>query len=289
MKVQSMSTASSLSVRELKPGFGAEIIDVDLAGATPETLAGVVDCFHLHGAIVLRGQSMDPAELVHFASQFGQPEGHTIKEFTLPEFPEIYVLSNRVVNGKPIGSHNDGVGWHTDYSYKQEPVMCTMLYAVEVPAEGADTLIADTCAAYDAMPVAQRERLDGMSVHHSYTHFMSTRQYQRRELTPQQKLENPDVWHPLVRTHPADGRRALWPSAGTVMGIEGMPDDEALKLLDDLIEHCTQPQFVYTHKWQKGDVLVWDNRCSLHTGTLFDDQKYIREMHRLWVRGDKPY
>jgi len=284
-----MSTASSLPVTNLKPGFGAEIFDVDLASASDETLKDVVGCFHLHGVIVLRGQSMDPASLVRFASQFGEPEGHTLKEFTLPGHPEIYVLSNRIVDGKPIGAHNDGVGWHTDYSYKAEPVMCTMLYAVEVPAEGSDTLIADTCAAYNAMPAAQRERLEGMKVHHSYAHFMSTREFQRRELTPQQKLENPDVWHPLVRTHPADNRRALWPSQGTVKGIEGMPDEEALRLLDDLVAYCTQPQFVYTHKWQKGDVLVWDNRCALHTGTLFDDTKYIREMHRLWVRGDKPY
>jgi len=286
-----ITTTTPLSTRELKPGFGAEIIDVDLASASSAALQDVVDCFHHHGAIVLRNQSMSPDALVHFASQFGEPEGHTMKQFTLPGHPEIYILSNRVVDGTPIGAHNDGVGWHTDYSYKAEPVMCTMLYAVEVPAEGSDTLLADTCAAYDAMPPAKRDKLENLVVHHSFKHFMANREFewQRRELTPQQQLENPDVWHPLVRTHPADGRRALWPSSGTVKGIVGMEDAEALALLDDVIQYCTQPEFVYTHKWQQGDLLVWDNRCSLHTGTLFDDKKYIREMHRLWVKGDKPF
>lgn len=284
-----MIPAFPLSTRELQAGFGAEIRGIDLASAAPAVLQDVVACFHLHGAILLRDQSMAPDDLVRFASAFGEPEGHTIQEFTLPGHPEIYVLSNRLVDGKPIGAHNDGVGWHTDYSYKAEPVMCTMLYAVQVPEEGSDTLLADTCAAYDAMPGDRRAALEDLVLHHSYAHFMATREFQRRELTPAQLLENPDVRHPLVRTHPADGRRALWPSLGTVKGIDGMQTDAALALLDEVIAHCTQERFVYTHKWRRGDVLVWDNRCSLHTGTLFDDEKYVREMHRLWVKGDRPF
>jgi taurine dioxygenase len=119
---------------------------------------------------------------------------------------------------------------------------------------------------------------------------MATREYNRQEEPDEGLLrENPDVLHPLIRRHPSDGRKALWPSTGTVKAIVGMPVEQSLALIDELIAFQTQDQFVYRHKWKAGDVLMWDNRCTLHTGTLYDDQRYTREMHRLWVRGDRPY
>jgi taurine dioxygenase len=278
-----------LHTRELKPRFGAEILGVDLSSADSQTVEAVVGTFHGTGAIVLRGQRLSPEQLVGFVSAFGEPEGHTLQQFTLPGQPYVYVLSNRIVDGRAIGAHNDGIGWHTDYSYKEKPVMCTMLYAVEVPPEGSDTLLADLCAAYDELPEGRRRELDGLVLHHSYQYFMETRDYGRMTLSPQLKADNPDVFHPLIRTHPADGRKALWVSTGTVKAIVGMPHDEAMGLIENLVAFCTQEQFIYRHRWQVGDVLVWDNRCTLHTGTLYDDTKYIREMHRLWVKGDKPF
>lgn len=284
-----MPTTVQLKTRPLKPGFGAELVDVDLAHADAETVAGVVEAFHKHGAILLRGQSLDPAQLVAFISAFGEPEDHTQTQFTLPGHPKVFILSNREVDGKPIGAHNDGVGWHTDYSYKAEPVMCTMLYAVEVPAEGSDTLLADQCAAWNALSPERQAELDGLMLHHSYQYFMSTREFGRQELSDELKAANPDVIHPLIRTHPADGRKALWVSTGTVKEVVGMPNPEGLELIDELVEWVTQDEFVFRHKWQVGDVLMWDNRCTLHTGTLYDDTKYFRTMHRLWVKGDKPF
>lgn len=284
-----MNTAVKVRTRPLKPGFGAEIIDVDLQHADAATMAGVVETFHRHGAILLRNQTMSPADLTAFAARFGAPEDHTLKEFTVEGFPKVYRLSNRIVDGKPIGAHNDGVGWHTDYSYKAEPVMATMLYAVEVPPEGADTILADCVAAWNALPPERQAELDGKVLHHSYQHFMSTREYGARELSDELKAENPDVFHPLVRTHPADGRKALWPSTGTVIEVVGMPNPEGLDLVQSMVDFATQDQFTHRHKWRVGDILMWDNRCTLHTGTLFDDTKYIREMHRLWVRGDRPF
>ena len=208
----------------------------------------------------------------------------------MPGFPKVYRLSNRIVDGKPIGAHNDGIGWHTDYSYKAEPVMATMLYAVEVPAEGSDTLLADCVEAWNALPPERQAELDGKQLHHSYVHFMANREFGAREdLGEAIKAANPDVIHPLVRTHPADGRKALWPSTGTVIEVVGMPNPEGLELVQSLVDFATQDRFVYRHTWREGDLLMWDNRCTLHTGTLFDDTKYIREMHRLWVRGDRPY
>jgi taurine dioxygenase len=283
-----MTAAVELEVRELKPGFGAEILGVDLAGADDATLGAVVDVFHASGAILLRDQTMGPDNLVAFISRFGEPEGHTLQEYTLPGYPHIYILSNRVVDGRPIGAHNDGVVWHTDYSYRQEPVMGTMLYAVEVPAEGSDTLLADIVAAYNALPAERRAALDPLVVHHSFRHFMETRVYGKAETSPELFRDNPDVFHPLIRKHPADGRNALWVSTGTVKGIVGMPEPDGTALVEEMVAFATREQFIYRHKWRVGDVLMWDNRCTLHTGTLFDDTKYIREMHRLWVKGDRP-
>ena len=278
-----------LRTRALKQGFGAEILDFDFNAADAQQREKVVQAFQENGAILLRGQKMTPDNLMDFISMFGEPEGHTQTQFTLPGYEKIFVLSNREVDRKPIGAHNDGIGWHTDYSYKAEPVMCTMLYAVEVPPEGSDTLLADMCAAYDALPEARKAELDGLVMHHSYQHLMSTREFGRLALTDKQKADNPDVFHPLIRTHPADGRKALWVSTGTAKGIVGMPDDEAMALVDQLVEFLTQDKFVFRHKWQVGDILMWDNRCTLHTGTLYDDTQYYRVMHRMWVKGDKPF
>ena len=284
-----MNTAVEMRIRPLKSGFGAEILDVDISSADDATLAEVVATFHKHGAILLRGQTLNPAELTDFVARFGEPEDHTLKEFTVPGFPKVYRLSNKVVDGKSIGAHNDGVGWHTDYSYKAEPVMATMLYAVEVPPEGGDTLLADCVAAWNALPPERQAELDGKVLHHSYQHFMRTREYGAMELSEEVKAETPDVFHPLIRTHPADGRKALWPSTGTVVEVVGTPNPEGLDLVQELVDFAVQDRFVHRHKWQVGDVLMWDNRCTLHTGTLYDDTKYFREMHRLWVRGDRPY
>lgn len=284
-----MTVDFKIQTRPLMADFGVEILDVNLTTADDETRAEVIRLFHENGAIVLRGQDMTPDDLMSFVNQFGEPEDHTQTQFTIPGYPKIFRLSNKVEDGQPIGAHNDGVGWHTDYSYKAEPVMCTMLYAVEVPPEGSDTLLADLCAAYDTLTDERKAELDPLVLHHSYQHLMSSRQFGRMEISDELKAANPDVLHPLIRTHPADGRKALWVSTGTVKGIVGMENKAAEDLIEELVGFVTDERFVYRHKWQVGDILVWDNRCTLHTGTLFDDTKYVRLMHRLWVRGDKPY
>ena len=283
-----MDLASSLATRELKPGFGAEILDVDLATASDALLADVVATFHHFGAVVLRDQDIEPAALVRFASAFGPLEGHTVQDFILPAHPDIYVLSNRIEDGRPVGAHNDGIGWHTDHNFKAEPVMCTMLHAKIVPPEGSDTLLADGVAAYAALSAAQKTRLDPLKLQHSYAFLAEMREHGRKAIDPAVLAANPDVIHPLIRTHPADGRKALWVSGGT-RGFVGMDQAESFALIDELIAFVTDERFVYRHTWRAGDILVWDNRCTLHTGTLFDDTRYVREMHRLWVKGDRPY
>ena len=283
-----MATKTLLKTRDLMPNFGAEILDVDLRNADDAMRREVVWTFNRRGAIVLRGQKLGPDDLMRFVKMFGEPEDHTQTQFTLPGYPKIFIISNKKVDGRQIGTNFDGIGWHTDYSYKEEPVMCTMLYAVEVPAEGGDTLLADLCAAYDALSPEYKKRLNNLVLHHSYKHLQETRTYGYNKMTKDQEEANPDVFHPLIRVHPADGRKALWVSTGTVKGIVGMPNPEGLDLIEELVEFATQDRFVYRHKWRVGDILVWDNRCTLHTGTLFDDDKYVRLAHRLWVKGDRP-
>ncbi|HLQ13498.1 MAG TPA: TauD/TfdA family dioxygenase [Steroidobacteraceae bacterium] len=285
-----MDSITSLRIRELKPGFGAEVLDVDLARADSETIKEVARVFELHGVLLVRDQKMQPADLMRFLGHFGVLEDHTLQQFTLKGFPKIYLLSNRTdPDGRPIGAHNDGIGWHTDYSYMAEPVKCTMLYAVEVPAEGSDTLVADCCGAWRALPEDRKSQLQGLSLHHSYKYFMATREHGRMMISKEIEAATPDVIHPLIRTHPADGRKALWPSTGTVIEVVGMPGEAGMKLLNELVAFVTEERFVLRHRWRVGDIFMFDNRCTLHTGTPYDDQKYYRVMHRMWVKGDRPY
>lgn len=284
----SVALRTRIETVPLSEKLGVEIRGVDLTAIDAETFAQVKDCFDVHGVVLIRDQTLNPDQLLHFARLFGPLEAHTLQQYTLPGYPDIYVLSNLEENGKPLGAHNEGIGWHTDLSYKQRPVMATMLYGIICPPEGADTLFADMSAAYDALPQATKDRLDGLKIHHSYQSWMATRA-DRAPLTEEQKAKTPDVSHPLVRTHPATGRKSLFIGTGTVYGIEGMPNPEGKALVDELVEYATGDQFVLAHKWRVGDVILWDNRRTLHTGTLFDDITYKRHIHRLMVQGDVPF
>ncbi len=285
-----MNEHGRLEVRELKPGFGVEVLNFDVRNADAEDQKELVHLFDRHGALLLRDQDLkDPDDMMAFAEIFGEPEDHTQAQFTLPDYPKIYLLSNRNEKKHPTGAHYSGVGWHTDYSFKEKPVKQTMVYGLEVPPEGGDTLFADLCAAYNALPEKRKQELGELVLHHSYKHFMATREHIRKPLSKQEELENPDVFHPLIRTHPANGRKALWVSTGTVKEIVGMPNPQGLELIGELVDFATQEEFVLRHKWRVGDVITWDNRCTLHTGSLFDDSKYHRHAYRLWIKGDRPY
>jgi taurine dioxygenase len=279
-----MEPSAGFTIRPLMDGFGVEMRDIDLAACGPEMHRAVVETFDRHGIVVIRGQSLPPHEQMRFTQAFGTPEDNPRKEYTYPGIPEIYVISNKVVDGRQIGDPTAGQGWHTDSSFLAEPVKCTMLYAMEVPDEGSDTLLADLCAAWNALPPERQAELDGLRVQHSWRVLMELKNVY---LAPDDNTI-PDVVHPMVRVHPADGRKALWVSTGTTRGVIGMPNPRGLDLLDELVAFATQDRFVHRHKWQAGDVLIWDNRCTLHTGTPFDLSKYQRHVHRTWVRGDRP-
>ncbi len=267
--------------RPLKGKFGVEVTGVDVAAASPEVLASIVELLNRHGVVVVRDQHLTPEEQVAFTRYFGAPADNPRKEFTIPGQPDVFVISNKVVDGRPIGDADAGTGWHFDMSYDRRPGFCTILYALEVPLEGSNTLFADLCAAWDELPAQRRDELKDLMVHHS---FITLQTMKGNKLTDEQRRTLPDVFHPLVRKHPFDGRPALRPCAGGANGVVGKDNPEGMDLLKELVAYVTQEQFVYSHKWSAGDLVLWDNNCTLHRGTPFDKQKYFRHVHRTWVQ-----
>ena len=273
-----------MDINPIVGNFGIEITGVDLASCGPEIHEKIVQLFDLHGVLIVRDQTLSPEAQMMFTRAFGAPETNPPSTALYPGIPEIFVISNKIVDGRKIGQYDAGIGWHTDSSYLAEPVKCTMLYAMEVPEEGSDTILADLCAAWDSLPPERQAELDKLQVQHSWRALMAL---QGRE-PPDDDTYLPDVTHPMIRVHPTDGRKALWVSTGTTRGIVGIENPRGLDLLDELVTFATQERFLFRHKWSVGDVLIWDNRCTLHSGTPFDQSKYVRHVHRTWVKGDRP-
>jgi taurine dioxygenase len=281
-----MPVTEQFRTQPLKANFGVEIIGVDIAKAEPAVCQAVMKLLRRHAAIVLRDQRLSPEDQLAFTRLFGEPaENNTRIEYTVPGFPEIFVISNKVVNGKKIGDHRVGSKWHTDGSWKERPADVTILYALEVPKEGSDTLIADLCAAWNALPAERQAQLDGRKMHLSFAHLA---RQTGQTLTEEQLQRNPDVQHPMVRRHPVDDRKALYLGTTAVRGVTGMQSEQGIELVEELVAFATQDRFVYRHKWKVGDVLAWDNACTLHRGTPFDIENDVRLVHRTWVRGSKP-
>jgi taurine dioxygenase len=263
-----------LTTRPLTEGFGVEARGVDLAHPmTDEAFAAIERVFFEGQVLVIRGQTLAPSQFVAFARRFGAPEPHVIDQFHHPADPNILILSNRVENGRPLGLADAGTYFHTDYSYLDVPARATTLYSIEVPAAGGDTLFANQYAAYDDLPTATKRRIDPLVAIHHYGNRNNEDETTRTVasvLNEAQKDRMPLVTHPVVRPHPATGRKALYAVSGSSFGIVGMPDDEARALLDELAAHATQPKYRLSVSYGIGDVVVWDNASLLHSATLVD-------------------
>jgi taurine dioxygenase len=270
----------------LKADYGIEISDIDVTQASKATLDEIVRLLNAHGAIVVKNQDLTPRQLVDFTKLFGTPANNPRKEFTVPDEPDVFLISNKIVDGKPIGDLDAGSGWHFDMPYERLPGFCTLLYAREVPAEGSDTLLADLCAAWDDLPAERKEELADLVVHHSYAQLSALK---GTKLTAEHRKMLPDVFHPLIRKHPYNGRLALRPCAGGSKGILGVANPEGIDLLKELVAFVTQDKYIYAHKWHVGDLLVWDNNCTLHRGTPFDREKYIRLVLRTWIQSPEEH
>lgn len=288
--VEYQTARAGLRVRKMTPYVGAEIQGVDLSKPLTEAqFEDINDTLVVHGVIVLREQDLPPKMHVDFASRFGRLVGHVVKRFGLEDYPEVTLISN-VVNekGEKIGADRAGMVWHSDMSFLPRPMLGSMLYGVECPAEGANTEFASMFAAHDALPEALRERLAGLRGVHDYPWHYETYLSHRPPLTEEEKAKTPPVSHPALRTHPVSGRRAIYLGEGLTRTIEGMDEAEGRKLVVEVSQFATQPQFVYSHKWQVGDLVMWDNRSVMHRATEFDNRER-RLMRRTTVEGDVPF
>jgi taurine dioxygenase len=216
---------------------------------------------------------------------------HVLHQFHLEGYPEILVVSNIVENGKPIGLGDAGQYWHSDLSYKERPSLGSLLHAQELPAEGGDTLFANMHLAWDTLPQALRHAVDGRFAEHTYLakyEALRERSSWRPKLSEAQLAEVKPVVHPVVRTHPETGRRALFVSEHFTTRIVGLPQDESDALLQELFAHSTRPEHIYRHRWMPHDLVFWDNRSLMHLAAGTPDH-LRRKLYRTTVEGDAPF
>lgn len=272
--------------------LGAEVLGLrDAADLSDADIAAIRQAWLAHdGLLVFRDVEFTPQAHVAFSRRFGRQQVHVLNQFHLSGYPEILVVSNVVENGKPIGLGDAGRDWHSDLSYKPLPSLGSMLLTRELPEEGGDTLFANMVRAYETLPADLTRIIEGRRAVHSYVYryerlrALST---WRPPLTQAQRDAVPPVDHPVVRTHPETGKRALFVNEGFTSHILGLPEDESTSVLEQLFAHSVRADNVYTHQWRPGDMLFWDNRSTIHFAPGCPD-KYRRTLHRTTIEGDVP-
>jgi alpha-ketoglutarate-dependent taurine dioxygenase len=274
-------------ITPLSSHTGADVTGVDLTQPVDAALRERLNrAFVEHSVLVVRDQHLSPPQLLAAVQLFGEvfPQHNT--RFALPECPQIHTISNQ--DFYPDGKrYIPGEGYHTDHSNAAEPPKATVLHAVRLPDRGGDTQFVNMQRAYEDLPAAMQQRIDGLRAMHVYQSRHSERKLMALSATARQKV--PDaVLHPLVRTHPETGRRALYLNPIRIEAIEGMAETEALALLDELLAHATQPQYEYRHQWRPGDMVMWDNRCLLHKANGDYDMGQVRYLYRIMLKGDAP-
>ena len=272
--------------------LGAEVIGLDLS--LPLATADLARLHRAHldyHVLVFRDQHITPAQQVDFSRHFGALQIHVLRNFQLPEQPEVLVISNIQQDGKPVGLGDAGHFWHSDLSYKETPSLGSMLHAQELPAEGGDTLFANQHAAWDALPDDLKREVEGLQAEHWYlARYEELRQRNpyRPQLTQAQIDEVKPVSHPVVRTHPETGRRALFVSEHFTTRILGVSEQRSRELLDLLFDYGTRAEHVYRHQWQPHDMVFWDNRSLMHLAAGCPDH-LRRKLYRTTIEGDVPF
>ena len=283
-----------LTVNPIGDPIGAEILGADLSQPIDDaTFAEIEAAFAEHSVVVLRDQKVSPDHQLAFARRLGELEINAFDRFRLEGYDGVLKVSNLQEDGKPIGYADAGSFWHSDMSYTPTPPRCTMLYAIEVPHDEdgvplGETMFASAVDAYDALPDKTKERIEDLRAIHSFS--AKKRGVKKAvELSQEQIDKNPPVAHPIVRTHPATGRKAIYVTADECIGIEDMDDDQALPFLRELSEHVVKPDFQFTHEWRVGDLLMWDNCAVQHVAVRNYEWPQRRMMHRVTVGGSIPY
>jgi taurine dioxygenase len=269
--------------------LGAEVKGVDLRDFNDAAFAPMMQAWHDHAVLLFRDQSLSDNDLIAFSRRLGDLDWAPIQETGrrfVEGLPEIYIVSNVKVKGEPIGSLGDGeAAWHTDMSYLDVPPKASLLYALEVPPTGGNTSFCSMYGLYEALPARLKERIAGLKIKHDGTY--NSGGYLRQGVTPtDDPRTSPGAVHPLVCAHPNTGRRMLYLGRrrnAYLLGLE-LADSEAL--LDELWSFVNRPEFTWEHVWRVGDLVWWDNRCTMHRRDAFDPTAR-RIMHRTQVRGDE--
>lgn len=291
MTQQPAPGAQPILLRPIVPQIGVEAIGIDVADPlADDDFATLRDAWLAHTILLIRGQAhLQPANLIAFARRFGELDEHDQPQYCLPGYPEVAMVSNVKEGGRHVGAPKAGRQWHSDAQYLRRPPSASLLWAKEVPPSDGNTLFANMAAAHDALDADHLARLRDVRINFSRTRAYALYHPERPPLSDDEKTRLPDVQHPLIRTHPETGRKALYVGGeqhgGTVVG---MPDAEGEALMRELRTFATQPRFAYEHRWAVGDLIVWDNRSTMHCALPFDEERHRRMMYRVQVVGDAP-
>ncbi len=287
----------SPQIEPFEGAIGAAVNNVDLS----QDLSAVdrktlVDAWNKHSVLVFREQEMTSDQFLRFSRYFGDLEIHVLEQYLHREHPEILVVSNILKDGKNVGIPDAGRYWHTDLSYLAKPSRGSILYALEIPEEGGETLgntlWASTAAAYEALPEDKQQKLLGLTAEYSLGNRFNKLAgdgTKHIKMSEDQKSKTPPVTHPIVRTHPITGRKSILVNEGHTTHIHGLPEEESRGLLEELWTHCTKPEFTYRHVWQPGDVVMWDNVPTQHLAICDYALPQRRLLHRTTLTGDRPY
>ncbi|MCG8544893.1 MAG: TauD/TfdA family dioxygenase [Alphaproteobacteria bacterium] len=278
----------SYQISPLSEHTGAEVRGVDLSGPVDaDTRAALNRAFAERSVLAVRGQKLTADQMLAAVENFGEVFPQHNSRFALPDCPLIHYISNQ--DKYPDGTrYIPGGGYHTDHSNDTTPPKATVLLAIELPDKGGDTQYVNMHRAYEDLPAETKKRVDDLKGIHVYQSKHSERKL--LGLSADAKKKVPDaVHHPIVRTHPETGRKSLFINPIRIEGIEGMPESEAVTLLDELLAHATQEKYQYRHRWQPGDLVMWDNRCLLHKANGDYDHSQTRYLYRVMLKGDAPF
>ena len=269
--------------------LGAEITGLDLRGLDNAAFERLMQAWHQYSVVLVRGQSLSDQDLITFSRRLGDLDWAPVQENGrrfVEGLPEIYIVSNVKLNGEPIGSLGDGEAvWHTDMSYLERPPKASMLYALEIPPSGGNTSFCSMYAIYEALPETLKRRIAGLQIKHDGTY--NSGGYVRQGVTPtDDPRTSPGAVHPLVCTHPETGRRMLYLGRRRNAFLIGLAVAESEALLDELWSFVSRPEFAWEHVWRVGDLVLWDNRCTMHRRDAFDPNSR-RIMHRTQVKGEQ--
>jgi taurine dioxygenase len=282
------NSASSVTITKLSPHTGAEVRGADLTQQLHSSLRELLSrAFITHSVLVIRDQRLDAQQFLAAMQNFGEIFPQHNPRFAVRECPLVHYISNQ--DKLEDGSvYIPGEGYHTDHSNDPVPPKATALHAIKLPAAGGDTQFVNMHEAYEALSDAVRRRIDGRMARHVYQSRYSERKLPQLVGERRNTFGTANVLHPLIRTHPESGRKALYINPIRIEEIVGMGAGEALALLDELLAHAMQPRFEYRHKWQPGDTVIWDNRCLLHKANGDYPVSQVRYLYRLMLRGERP-